>query len=101
MIRGTTPTFTFIADMPFTDYDKIEVTFGQHKKPILTKYKEDCIINDTELAVKLTEAESLLFDCKEPNIQIQIVCAKRDTVVATEIIEADTVKSLLKGACLE
>lgn len=108
MIRGTTPTFTFTADISFSNFDKIEVTFGQRKRPILTKTKDDCTINGTELSVTLTEEESFMFDCTEPKftdaytneLQIQLVCAKGSAVVATDILNGGTVETLLKGACL-
>lgn len=100
MIRGTTPTITFTADKDFSQFDKIEVTFAQHKKPIFTKKKEDCVINGKELAVKLTEAETLLFNCKSTPIQMQIVCGFGAERIATDIMETP-IESLLKGECLE
>lgn len=100
MIRGTTPTITFTAELDFSLFSKIEVTFAQHKEPIFTKKKEDCIINGKELTVKLTEAETLQFNCKSTPIQMQIVCGSGEERIATGIMETP-IESLLKGECLE
>ena len=45
MRRGTTPTFTFTADMDCSQLDKLDVSFAQRDEVVLSKGLADCVIS--------------------------------------------------------
>lgn len=71
VIRGTTPTHEF--ELPYTpDFiDDIRVTYGQNKKPVFTKNKNQCILEDNKLTIELTQEDTFAFK-PEKNVYVEI-----------------------------
>ena len=70
---GTTPTHTF--NIPKDIYDKlkeVKITYWQNQNPILEKRTNDCTIEDGKISVRLTQAETFLFDQSQSFVYIQI-----------------------------
>lgn len=65
MRRGTTPTFTFTADMDCSQLDKLDISFAQRDEVVLSKGLADCVISGNEITVSLTEEDTLLFDSRK------------------------------------
>ena len=99
MKRGTTPTFIFLTDLDCKEFDKLEITFAQHGDVIFTKAITDCNIETNEISVTLTEEETLLFDCKENPVEIQIRAGKGAARMASDIMRI-TAEAILKDGCL-
>lgn len=73
VIRGTTPTHKF--DLPYTPdlIEDLRVIYGQNKKSVFSKIKEDCVIKEGKLIVDLLQEETLLFmPNKTVSIEIKI-----------------------------
>ena len=67
MISGSTPTNTFT--LPFDPYEgtKYRIVYAQgenrKEKILFEKTTEDCTVNGRVVSVRLTQEETLLFDC--------------------------------------
>ena len=86
MIKGTTPEHIF--SLPFgTEMIKtIEITYAQNDTVKLTKGNDDCTFDGSNVSVKLTQEETLLFiedTCVE--VQIRVLTMGGD-VVASHIM---------------
>lgn len=99
MIRGTTPTFTFTADMDCTQIDKLDVSFAQRDEVVLSKGLADCAIDGNEITVHLTEEDTLLFDCRKNPVMIQLRAGIGDKRIASNIMHT-TAEVILKDGCL-
>ena len=97
MIRkGTTPTHIFSVDIDLSQAVVLYITYKQNNKTIIEKTLDDCEITQTEVAVKLTQSESLKFEMVSP-IEIQIRAKFVDgTAVASNIIRTYA-GEILKG----
>ena len=87
MIRGTTPTHTW--EIPFDTgmVKRLRVIYGQNKKPLFIKEKEECVIKDGILSVTLSQEESLMFD-SQYYAQVQVkVLFENGTTMETPITE--------------
>ena len=94
MIRGTTPTHIF--ELPFdTDLiDKVKVIYAQDDEIIVTKEQTACECAANVVSVKLTQEETLKFDCRK-SVQIQMrVLTKDGDALASEIKLVDVEKCL-------
>ena len=69
MMRGTTTIHTFELDIDTDSLAKVRVVYSQNDKRILSK--EDCQMDGNTIMVKLTQAETFLFDHKKP-VEIQV-----------------------------
>lgn len=99
MIRGTTPTLTFTADMDCEQLDKLDISFAQHDKVVLSKGLADCVIDGNEITVHLTEEDTLLFDSRKNPVQIQLRAGIGDTRIASNMMHT-TAEAILKDGCL-
>ncbi len=99
MIRGTTPTFTFTADMDCEQIDKLDVSFAQRDEVVLSKGLADCVISGNEITVNLTEEETLLFDARKNPVRIQLRAGIGETRIASNIVHT-TAEAILKDGCL-
>lgn len=100
MRRGTTPTFTFTADMDCTQLDKLDISFAQRDEVVLSKGLADCVIDGNEITVHLTEEDTLLFDSRKNPVRIQIRAGIGDTRIASNTMHT-TAEAILKDGCLE
>lgn len=86
MIRGTTPTHIFKMPIDSSTIEEIKITYAQHDEVIFAKEKSACEIKDGEIAVTLTQEETLLLDCKAM-VQIQLRILLTDgSAAASKII---------------
>lgn len=94
MIRGTTPTITFTLPFDVSFCSCVWVTFAQGDKEVLTKATDSCTLEGNTVSVRLTQEETLSFDCKQ-RLQIQIcVLTPGGDVVRSDIIETSVSKCL-------
>ena len=95
MIRGTTPTHTFILPFDAKTIDKIKITYSQLDKIILTKTDKDITINKNEAVVVLTQADTFKFSDKNGAVSIQIrVLTTGGDALASKIINTSVGKCL-------
>ena len=61
MFRATTP--EHIWELPFNtgEIEKIEITYQQRGKNVITKTEKDCTLTTNEIRVLLTQEETLMF----------------------------------------
>lgn len=84
MNRGTTPTHTFNIPFDVAIIDKIRITYAQCDKVVLVKSKDDCRMDGTVISLKLSQADTLMFEGnKVVSIQLTVVttggdCLKSD-----------------------
>jgi hypothetical protein len=74
MKRGTTPTHTFT--IPFEEgmVDKIRIAYAQNGRVLFTKQDEDVTFQDGNITTKLTQEETLAFDCRlDVEMQIKLL----------------------------
>lgn len=85
MRRGTTPRHGFEAELIASEVKRVELTYKQADRLILTKTEQDCTITDSEISVILTQEETLSFTA-DVCITIQLRVLFTDgTVVASDI----------------
>lgn len=95
MIRGTTPTHTF--ELPFDSdmVSKARVLYAQNGIIVLTKDNEECLREGSCISVKLTQKDTLKFDCNYPvEVQIRVLLDNEEAL-------ASTVIKVSVGKCLE
>ena len=96
-IRGTTPTVSFNLPFSVSTISNCEVYFAQNDELIIEKKMSDCTMSGTTLNVRLTQADTLLFD-EDEKMQVQIRFAfNNGDVDATEIITGKIGKILKDG----
>jgi len=100
MIRGTTPTLAFKLPFDTSMCSCVWVTFAQGDKEVFTKETAACSLDGDMVTVKLTQEETLSFDCKQIlQIQIKALTLGGDAL-ASDIIETSVAKCL-KGEVIE
>ena len=65
MRRGTTPTHNFTLPFAAPDGSAVRVVYAQNDRVVLEKTTEACTVSGECVTVRLTDAETLLFDCSE------------------------------------
>ena len=63
MRRGTTPTHNFTLPFDVPEGSAIRIVYAQNEVIILEKTMEDCTVSGKCVTVRLTDAETLAFDC--------------------------------------
>lgn len=71
MIQGTTPTHKFNVDIDTSLLNEVRISYEQNGKIVLYKEKDDCVIADNAITVKLTQEETLKFDAPG-SVRVQI-----------------------------
>lgn len=95
MNRGSTPTCIFDVDMDLREATKVLVTFKQCDTIVIEKDLPDVTVTETQVQVKLTQAETLkLDDKKRVLMQIRAKFANGDTF-PSNVMET-TVEELLR-----
>jgi hypothetical protein len=78
MQKGTTPIHTFTLEIDTGTLKKARVIYAQNGKRVLTK--EDCTLLGNTITVKLSQADTFLFDHKKKvEIQIRALMHSGDT----------------------
>lgn len=72
MRRGSTQTLTLNTGIDCTNLDKLDVSFAQRNKVILSKTLSDCTVDGTNIIVYLSEEDTLKFSSKNNPVQIQM-----------------------------
>ena len=92
MIRGTTPTHTFVLPFETTTVKSAKVVYAQSDVAIVEK--TSCDMDGNTLSVKLTQEETLKFDCKK-NVEIQLrILTEGDDALTSDIIVVDVMRCL-------
>ena len=85
MRKGTTPTLIFTLPFASELIATAKVTFCQLEKVKLEKHTKDFTMKDNTLSLKLTQAETFLFNCNE-NIRLQLrVVTTSGEALATDV----------------
>lgn len=63
MRRGTTPTHTFTLPFSVPEGSRIRIVYAQNDEIILERTTETCSVDGQTVVIRLTDAETLLFDC--------------------------------------
>lgn len=100
MIRGTTPTHTFIAPCDGASISKVNVLYGQDDVFLFKKKTSDCTIEGSKVTVKLKREETLKFNHKKP-AQVQAVIETISGDVFESLIETVGVDKLLDDGVIE
>lgn len=86
MRRGTTPTHIFKTSIDLTEAEVIFITYRQGNKNVLEKSREDLIVTNEQVSVKLTQEETLLFSINDA-VKIQIRAKYADqSAIASNVI---------------
>ena len=95
VIRGTTPTHEFELPYPLAMVDDIRVVYGQNKKAIFTKSKEDCKLTEGQISVSLIQEETFLFSPhKKLEIELRIKLTNGKVVRTEEPIILRVIDSM-------
>jgi hypothetical protein len=100
MIIGATPTHVF--ELPFsTDViSELHIIYAQDDSVVLTKTKEDCVMNENIIEVTLSQEDTFLID-KTKLIEIQLrVLTTTGTVLGSVPIRDRAIKCLENGVIL-
>lgn len=83
MIRGTTPTLTFTLPFETSGVVKdLRITFKQDEM-VLEKSLADCTLDGTNIAVNLSQEETLLFNHEKViKVQVKIKCLDDSVIVS-------------------
>ena len=100
MYRGTTPTMTFTLPFDTGDITALNLCFVQQGEIVLEKGLMDCVLEEKNLLVSLTEQETLLFGAEKGMVEMQLRVGCGDIRMASAIMRVP-VKKILKDGCLE
>lgn len=95
MKRGTTPTHTFTLPFDTSLMSIVRVVYAQLGRVVLTKTGEDLSLSGNTVTVKLTQEDTLLFNCAHP-VEIQI----RVATLTGDVYNSDIVRTTV-SRCLE
>lgn len=100
MIQGTTPTHTFNLSIDSSIISKLTITYAQFERVIVQKTKDDCVINNNLITVKLSQEDTLRFKPGTPvQIQLRVLTVGGDALaseISTIPLEAVLDKAVLK-----
>lgn len=103
MIRGTTPSLTFILPFNTAQIQSAEISVkyvDEFKKVLITKTLEDCEIGEKSLMVRLTQEETLQFpESTDAKVQLRVLTTE-ETALASQIFIV-SVKKLLNEGVIE
>ena len=92
MIRGTTPTHTFALPFDTSAVKSAKVIYVQSDAVVLEK--TSCTMDGNTLSVRLTQEETLKFDCKK-NVEIQLrILTEANDALTSDIITIDVARCL-------
>ena len=97
LYRGTTPTHTFKLPFSTDDIQTVIAGYFQNGSLLLRKEDADFLREGDMLKVKLTQKETLLFDCKYPFLVQLKVKTIYDDVLVSDPISSDVRDCLIEG----
>lgn len=92
MRRGTTPTHTFTLPFDIATVKKLRITYEQDGFKLV---KEEYDAQGNKISVKLTQSETLSFDCEKPARAQLKVRTQDDNVHVSNIV------TLMIGECID
>jgi hypothetical protein len=98
LIRGTTPLHIFTLPFDTEQIDKVRIIYAQDDRVIFTK--EQCKCEGKVVSVKLTQEETLKFDCRK-KVQIQMRILTKDGDALVSAIRSVVVEKCLESEVLE
>lgn len=79
MNRGTTPTHTFTLPFDASILSQVRIIYAQMGRVVLVKTGEDVILSGNTVKTKLTQEETLSFNCAHPvEIQVRVLTLAGD-----------------------
>ena len=96
MIRGTTPTHTFLLPFDASEIRAIRIAYAQRGEVVLTKSEADCTLENNRVTLRLGEEETLRFAAGDRlQRQVRVLTASGD-VFALRILGASVEDCLLE-----
>lgn len=97
MIRGTTPTVQFTLPIDASILDCLYITVAQKGNVVFEKCLTDCECDGVEISCRLSQADTLLLDCKKPvEIQVRAKTQSGDAL-ASQILSIPADRILKEG----
>lgn len=87
MIRGTTPTHTFIVPFDVSTIDDIRIIYSQNGKVRLKKTMKDCEMSGNKIEVVLSQEDTLKFVHTTVSLQVRVM--RSGTVLASKIVNVN------------
>ena len=84
MIKGTTPTHSFVLPFGTEMIQTIQIIYAQNGNVILTKGNKDCTFDGNTVSVKLTQEDTFLFvedACVE--VQVRVLTPAGDALASS------------------
>lgn len=84
MIRGTTPTHTWVLPFDTSLLKEVSITYQQNDENIIKKTEEDCVMEGNKISVTLTQEDTLKLEPKvRTAVQLKVM-TNNDSVMATK-----------------
>lgn len=89
MYRSTTPLHTFTLPFETSRLSKALITYSQNGEIVLEKTEADCTLDGCDIAIRLTQEETLLFTTQnDTRVNIQLKVKTTDGLVyASNIVK--------------
>ena len=98
MIRGTTPTHTFMLPVDLRTAEVIELYYAQNNTVVVEKQKSDMTVTSNSVSVTLTQEDTLKFCVSDVEMQIRARFPSGEAI-ATDI-KRTNVRRVLKGGVI-
>ena len=86
MYRGTTPTHIFNVPIDTAEIKSVRVIYSQGEKVVLKKELSECSIEEGRIIARLTQEETLLFDCHEHvTVQLRVLTKADDALISRPV----------------
>ena len=72
MIIGSTPTHIFYLPFQVNVIEGVLISYAQKHKTVLRKRTTDCVLEDKQISVKLSETDTFAIDDSIPSVDVQI-----------------------------
>ena len=83
MIRGTTPTHTWVLPFDASLLKEVSITYMQNEENIIQKTEEDCTREGNRISIKLSQEDTLRLEPKvRTTVQLKVMTIN-DSVMAT------------------
>jgi hypothetical protein len=84
MIRGTTPTHTWVLPFDASLLKEVSITYSQNDENIIKKTEEDCTMEGNRISITLSQEDTLKLEPKvRTTVQLKVMTSN-DSVMATK-----------------
>jgi hypothetical protein len=84
MIRGTTPTHTWVLPFDASLLKEVSITYMQNEEIIVKKTEEDCTMEGNKISITLTQEDTLKLEPKvRTTVQLKVMTQNK-SVMATK-----------------